>query len=216
MDIDAFIFDFDGTLYDFKSLPRRLILSHPLDCLKMKKEREVRHKLKGCDFGTEEKFWEEYASALSEKNGKAMLAWYKEKYLPAMVAVLKKHYRCRPNLNEFFAELKAHGKKIVVFSDYGMTKERMKAVGIDEKTLSLCDGIYSATDFGCLKPAVRPFREIAENIGVPCEKCLVIGDRADTDGEGAKSAGMKFLQIKTHKNDGLEFDQLEKVILAKN
>ncbi|MBP5451451.1 MAG: HAD-IA family hydrolase, partial [Treponema sp.] len=49
--------------------------------------------------------------------------------------------------------------------------------------------------FGISKPAKRAFNQIADTLGVPAENCLVVGDRLDTDGEGARNSGMKFVQV---------------------
>ena len=41
--------------------------------------------------------------------------------------------------------------------------------------------------------------EIAQNLKVNPQNILVVGDRDDTDGEGARLAGMNYIQIATHK-----------------
>ena len=41
---------------------------------------------------------------------------------------------------------------------------------------------------------------MAGNLGVAPKQCLVVGDRADTDGQGALHAGMSFVQFKAHEN----------------
>ena len=71
----------------------------------------------------------------------------------------------------------------------------MLAVGMDQELVSFFSRIYSTQEFGCLKPAKRAFDEIAKAMAVPPENCLVVGDRADTDGEGARNSGMQFIQI---------------------
>ena len=38
------------------------------------------------------------------------------------------------------------------------------------------------------------------DMGVEPSSILVVGDRNDTDGEGARKTGMKFVQVKTRKN----------------
>ncbi|MBQ8561689.1 MAG: hypothetical protein IJ441_08920, partial [Spirochaetaceae bacterium] len=66
-DIKAVIFDLDGTLYNFKWLPLRLMWSLPTDVLRIKADREVRKKLKGCDLATPEAYLAEYGRLMAEK-----------------------------------------------------------------------------------------------------------------------------------------------------
>ena len=95
--------------------------------------------------------------------------------------------------------LQKKGIKIAVFSDYPRVKQRIRALDFSDETISQISGIYSAEDFGSQKPATRPFLEIAQNLGVKPENCLVVGDRDDTDGDGARNTNMEFIQIETHK-----------------
>ena len=62
--------------------------------------------------------------------------------------------------------------------------------------------MVSSESFGALKPAPRPFLEIAAKLNISPENILVIGDRNDTDGLGAESAKMKFIQTESHKTKG--------------
>ena len=52
---------------------------------------------------------------------------------------------------------------------------------------------------GCLKPAPRGFLKIAADLNARPKDCLVVGDRDDTDGFGARLTQMQFVQIKTKK-----------------
>ena len=64
------------------------------------------------------------------------------------------------------------------------------------------DPISSCEFAGALKPAPRPFSEIAQYWNLPVDKILVIGDRDDTDGNAARNAGMRFIQISDRKKRG--------------
>ncbi|MCE9552280.1 MAG: HAD family hydrolase [Planctomycetes bacterium] len=46
-----------------------------------------------------------------------------------------------------------------------------------------------------LKPSPQGYLAAAEQLHVPPAECLVIGDRDDTDGAAARSAGMQFMKI---------------------
>lgn len=196
--IQAVIFDFDGTLYDFAHLPRNLILARPLDLFLMKAERVARREFKGRDLGAADVLLSEFTRRMSELSGKPsgqIREWYTRRYLQTMIRVLAKKYRARSGTAELFAQLHEKGIKIAVFSDYPCVRERMEAVGLGSEVQALCGAICSAQEKGALKPAPRPFLEIAAELGAEPRHCLVVGDRADTDGEGAHLSGMQFTQI---------------------
>ena len=199
----AVIFDFDGTLYDNTSLAKAMILSNPFRFFIMKAERDTRRIFKGRDFETPEKFKEEFFEATSAKancNPKNFSYWYEERYLRRMAKVLrKKQFAARPMIKEVFAALAERGIKIALYSDYNDIQARALACGISQEALDLCQGIYSSESFGCLKPAPRGFLKIAADLGTRPKDCLVVGDRDDTDGFGARLTQMKFVQIKTRR-----------------
>lgn len=200
--IKAIIFDLDNTLYDNKSLPFRLIISLPTDIFRIAADRKVRKSLKGMDFKTPEKYKEEYSKMMSHHANirpKDALNWYSNRYMGTMSFLLKKYYPVRPKVHEVISYLNKNKIKISIFSDYPRVKQRIKALDFSCEEVESIDGIYSAEDFGSQKPAVRPFLEIAKQMKENPKNILVVGDRDDTDGEGARLAGMPFIQIATHK-----------------
>lgn len=206
-DIKAIIFDLDGTLYNFKWLPFRLMWSLPTDILRIKADRTVRKSLKGCDFATPEAYLAEYAQRMAKKTdfkSQDALNWYTNRYMGTMCFLLKRYYSQRPQLAEVFARLHQQKIKIAVFSDYPRVHQRIRALDFSDETMTTISGIFSAQDFGSQKPAPRPFLEIAANLGVTPNQCLVVGDRDDTDGTGARATGMNFIQIETHKTKIIE------------
>mgnify|MGYP002852017988 CR=1 FL=1 len=199
--IKGVIFDFDGTLYDMTCMPVDLVLNDIKNCLIMKADRKVRHNLKGKDFGSLEKLMDVYCSQVSDVTGvskEKILEWYLNIYPKEMVSLLKKKYKAYEKAQEVFKTLSLSGIKFSVFSDYPMVRERMEAVGLKE-IVPLCHDFYYAGDFGSFKPAPRPFLEIAFSMGLSQNECLVVGDRDDTDGEGARLCGMSFIQIEKNK-----------------
>ena len=200
--IKAVIFDLDNTLYDNKSLPFRLIISLPTDFARIAADRKVRKDLKGMDFKTPEKYKEEYSKRMAHRTNikpKDALNWYSNRYMGTMSFLLKKYYPVRPKVHEVISFLNEQKIKISIFSDYPRVKQRIKALDFSHDEIKSIHGIYSAEDFGSQKPAVRPFLEIAQNLKVNPQNILVVGDRDDTDGEGARLAGMNYIQIATHK-----------------
>ena len=203
----AVIFDFDGTLYDNSTIIRDLILALPVDVLKMNAERKVRREMKGIFFGSQEAYIEQKFSKMSKtghfKNKEAAEKWYYEIFLAKMIFLLKKKYHARNGVQELFALLKKKNIKIAVFSDYPFVKERMEAINID---FSSVDFVHSSEELGGLKPAKESFMKIAQEFCLENEtqKILVVGDRNDTDGQGARNAKMDFVQIK-NKNENEVF-----------
>lgn len=190
---DAVIFDLDGTLYDKKHLPVHLAGAQFFHLGLLKAERKVRKTLSGVHFRSEEAFYNEFFTRVAVESGhgaEKVREWYFKKYLPSMAHVLKKkHYRLRPWVADLFILLKARGIKTVVYSDYGAVEEKLQALGFN---LSWAGMICSAPDFGGLKPDPAGFLQIARELGVPPGRVLVVGDRDDTDGEGARRSGMGF------------------------
>lgn len=200
----AVIFDFDGTLYDNKNIVRDLILKSPFDILKMNAERKVRHSMKGIFYGNSETYLAEKWNLICQnshfKSANQAKTWYYDSFLKKMTNILKKKYSARNQVQEIFKKLKSQNIKLAVFSDYPLVKERMEAINLQ---VSDIDVIESSENLGGLKPAKESFEIIAKKLGFTNKnqfnQILVVGDRNDTDGQGARNAGMDFIQIKTKK-----------------
>ena len=188
----AVIFDLDGTLYDKAGLARRLVWSQlrrgKLSLLK--REREVRKALRGYHFKSEEAFYKVFFKQFSHPE--QARRWYFEEYMPDMVAILRKHYRIASWVESQMLELRANGKKIAVFSDYGFVQKKLEAIGF---RLSWADYLFDAPSLGGLKPCKESFVKICREMGMKPSDCLMVGDRKDTDGKGARSVGMAFVQV---------------------
>ena len=189
----AIIFDLDGTLYDKSGLARRLVWSQMLRgrLSLLKREREVRNVLRGKHFRSEDAFYAAFFARFSRRE--LARRWYFEEYMPDMVAILRKHYRIAPWVERQLLGLRANGKKIVVFSDYGFVREKLEAIGF---RLSWADFIFDAPSLGGLKPCKKSFERICQEIKLQPSECLMVGDRDDTDGEGARSLGIPFTLVK--------------------
>ena len=196
------LFDFDKTLYVGRFFALRLVLANLPFAMRVKAERQVRHSLSGLDLGGGEALRAEFASRLAALIGVSAseaAVWYADAYLKSMPRLLAA-YPARPGAVEVIGELLDAGVRVAVLSDYPSTRERLAAIGIaDERLLCL-----SAEDFGALKPAPRPFVETARLAGVAPADTLVVGDRADNVGEGAKAAGMDCLLIKGKRATGAD------------
>jgi beta-phosphoglucomutase-like phosphatase (HAD superfamily) len=203
--IGGIIFDLDGTLYDAKRLPLRLIAAQPLDVFRIRSERQVRKRLAGRDCGTAEAYYGEFFaefSRIARRPPAFMRSWYFETYMPLMIRVLHDHYRPRPGTAELFESLRSGNNKLqkaipggrvpfAVYSDYPRTADRLRAIGLEPRP----GEYYGPEDFGAQKPAPRPFLSIAADLGCKPANVLVVGDKDETDGAGAAAAGMRYIGI---------------------
>ena len=200
-DFKAVIFDFDGTLYDNTDIAKAMLLGNPFRFFYMKAERDTRRMLKGRDFDTPQNFKNEFYNRASPKafcSSEDFAYWYEKRYLRRMARTLaKKQFRAHSKIYEVFKKLTNCGKKIALYSDYNDIQKRALSCGISQEALDLCQGFYSSETMGCLKPAPRGFLQIAADLGTRPKDCLVVGDRDDTDGFGARLTEMQFVQIKT-------------------
>ena len=110
-----------------------------------------------------------------------------------MVAILRKHYRIAPWVETMMLELRTNGKKVVVFSDYGFVQEKLAAIGF---RLEWADFLFDAPSLGGLKPCKEAFAKLCRELSLQPSECLMVGDRPDTDGAGARSVKMPFLHVK--------------------
>ena len=189
----AVIFDLDGTLYDKTGLARRLVWSQLQRgrLALLKREREVRKELRGKHFGSEEAFYDAFFARFARPE--LARHWYFEEYMLDMVAILRKHYRIAPWVENTLLELRAHGQKVAVFSDYGCVQKKLEAIGF---RLSWADYLFEAPAVGGLKPCKKSFVKICKEMQMQPTDCLMVGDRTDTDGKGARCVGMAFELVK--------------------
>jgi FMN phosphatase YigB (HAD superfamily) len=195
----AFIFDLDGTLFDSRGLAGRLVFARPGDAFVILAERRTRKILSGCDYGSAEAYYGEFFSRMSRMirgSPEKLRLWYFDRYMPRMYGVLKDHYRLRPGTAGLFEYLTRASVPFAVYSDYPWGRERLSALGLET---AYGGKLYGPEHFGAQKPAVRPFLTIAQDLNTPPDRTLVIGDREDTDGAGATSAGMGYIGIRNHK-----------------
>ena len=189
------VFDLDGTLYNKNGMVMRMLFSALLEWRMMFVERRTRKKLRGVWMGDKDSFYDMYFREMS--NGRLFSAeyarwWYNTRYMPLMVRVIKKYYQPVEWLEPFVSQCKTLGVRIVVLSDYGHTKEKIQALGLDD---TMFDWVVSAPELGGLKPACQLLEKVAAKMGILPNQCLVIGDREDTDGELAKSVNTPFYLV---------------------
>lgn len=190
------IFDLDGTLYSKKGFIRRMMCGAILEWRMMFLERKTRRNLKGVWCGDKEAFYELFFQTMT--NGRLVSDkyaqwWYNTRYMPLMVKVIENSYEPAKWVLPFIKQCKDLGIRLVVLSDYGYTKEKLQALGLE---CSLFDWVISAPELGGLKPAPQLMARVAAYMRVQQDQCFVIGDREDTDGELAKLVNAPFFLVK--------------------
>ncbi len=191
--VKAIIFDVDGTLYT-GGLAKYLIFGDIWRCMWALRERQTRKAMKSRDYVTAEDYYDAFFQTLSLKTGKdidTLKDWYFNRYMPLMVEQIGKHCKVRPHINEVLAALKKKGIRLLVYSDYTRSKEKIESLGIDS---SVFEKFYCAEELGALKPQARPFAQICDMNGLEYDSTLMVGDKVESDG-GALDAGLMFICI---------------------
>jgi FMN phosphatase YigB (HAD superfamily) len=190
------LFDLDGTLYEapwFMKLKVTALLLGDLSVLRH--VNPAREWVRGRRFEDGDALTEAFHGELGRRAGldpAAARTWYEERFIASFLRVLADDVRARPGLAALIRELRDRGLKTAVLSDYGRVAERIEALRLP---VTLFDDLSSAEDAGALKPSARGFLMSARNLALEPEQVLVVGDRDDMDGQGARAAGMAFLHV---------------------
>lgn len=195
MKYKAVIFDLDGTLYDNTRLPRYVVLHSLFHLDLLAAERITRHHLSGRFYGARTSTYDEFFRRISIATGRSLekvQKWYWQKYMPLQVKMLRRHFHAKKWVVPLLERLRASGVKLACYSEYSFVKEKLRALDIDP---GLFDVLVDAPAAGGCKPCRKSIEKVAEMLGEnPCD-ILMVGDREDTDGAGADSAGMDFVLV---------------------
>lgn len=192
---DLVVLDLDGTLYDKRCLSLRMLLHAPCDFRRMLIERQTRASMKGMYMGSEQAFCEAFFQRMADAlhcSADSIQQWYEQRYLPLMVRLIGRYQPVGKWVMPFVKQCRERGILLVVLSDYGHAADKLQALGLSP---ALFDCVLSAPSLGGLKPAPELLLSVAEKMGVTVERCLVIGDRADTDYAMARTTGAQFHHI---------------------
>jgi putative hydrolase of the HAD superfamily len=194
--IKGIIFDLDGTLYQMHWYMRPLLTCKLFPhSLRLPRFLKIRNKFSGIEMISRENLMKSVCDelALIEKSTSSdMHSWIMNHFYPSFISIMSHFRNSRPDLNQILQTLKNNGYKMAVLSDYEKVDERLKRLEISS---TVFDVLKSSELSGALKPASRPFLEIAANWNLPPESILVIGDRDDTDGRAARDANMPFVKV---------------------
>ena len=192
--IEAIIFDLDGTLYSLRFVKLRMA-RRLLGSLKLLRN------LSGARKALRNERYEGHArlraalyqklSELTEVSLSRAETWYENEFYPAFIDTLRTA-RPRKGLVEFLEQARRIGTRTAVVSDYGQIDNRLQSLGVPPE---LFDELLSSEDLGCLKPLPDPLALLAQKWQIPPAKICVVGDRLDLDGQFAQNAGAQFLGI---------------------
>lgn len=104
------------------------------------------------------------------------------------------HQFTRHDLVSEIGDFKRGGGRLAVVSDYPATTKLAALRGLPSVDVIVANGEPGGP--GRLKPYPDGYLEAARRLDVPPERCLVIGDRDDADGEAARRAGMGFRLVR--------------------
>ena len=207
--LKAVIFDLDGTLYNKNAIKTNMLFRNISHLLMLFSLLDIRNKISGVDFYTKDKFQAHLFNEMEKRTHKkatSIQSWYFHEFYPGFVNLLRKKYQTSEDITNILQVLRKQSVRTAVLSDYLFARERIEAISLDS---ALFDIIASNEEYGVLKPSKRPLVDIAFRLGVRQEQVMVIGDREDTDGRGARMANMHFCNIKKNRRQCLSWRYLD-------
>ncbi len=209
---DLIIFDLDGTLYDQVKL-KNLLLRKLLFRLLTFRTSLLDYRIVAC-FRNQREKKKGYASArlLEEQyewcaGGLKLPANRIRKCIETYMYNFPLSFLNRmkyEGIDKFFTMLRKKQSKIIVYSDYPV-EEKLKVLGLS------ADAVYCSTQpsINQFKPSLKALRLICSEMRCDPKRALFIGDREDTDGEGARLAGIPFILVDRKKaNKGIFYSNL--------
>ncbi|MGE0685324.1 MAG: HAD family hydrolase [Dehalococcoidia bacterium] len=104
------------------------------------------------------------------------------------------HFELRPGIDDVLKTLRARGLKLGLVANQPLrVLDLLQQHGVGDYFTS--NGISALHGFR--KPDVRLFLRTCEELGVPPESCIMVGDRIDNDIAPAKLLGMRTVLIRT-------------------
>lgn len=192
--LKAIIFDLDGTLYESRHFPLRLILADPLHIGMLAAERKCRKRLSDRHFDKASDYYDALFTAMgkgSPARVERCRKWFYGTYMPLQVKIIHEKFGPRPQLKEFIGRLRGQGYKVAVLSDYCFTTEKLEAIGLSPADF---DAVWESPALGGLKPREEVFLNACKTLGTAPVETLMIGDKTSKDG-GALRAGLQFIHL---------------------
>ena len=198
LNIEAVAFDIDGTLYpewEFYILVFPFVLTHfsLMDAFRKVRSDIREYQVQHPD-EKQEDFFEFQAKLLSLRLRKDKDTLKQELKFSIYDGWKSLFSKIKPHKYalEVVKKLKERNFKIALLSDF-LTEQKGDVWGI----LPYCDIAISSENVGALKPSRFPFMALSEELNIPCEKILYVGNNIKYDAKGAKSVGMKTALIRS-------------------
>ena len=189
--ITAVAFDLDGTLYPEYRLNLRLIpfaFRHgPLLAAFGMAREMIRREQKRAQ--TDRPDFYDYQARLTAGILKAQPDRIREKIDRLIYTDWARHFskiKLFPHVTEFLDGLRAAKIKTGLLSDF-LPHAKLEKLGLS----GYWDTVLCSESIGALKPARRPFDELARALDCPPEQILYVGNSRRYDAQGAMRAGMK-------------------------
>lgn len=204
-------FDVDGTLYRPGPVRRAMAVALLLACgprpwrwrdvtalrvFRRCRERHAGARGPGLDAAQYEWAARELGRPAGEVRA-VVLEWMHRRPLPHVARAR------RAGVREFFEALETRGIPVAVYSDFP-ARGKLEALGLEAAQV-LCS---TDADVDRMKPDPAGLLLAAERAGVPPGDWLYVGDRPELDGECARRAGMRYLDIGAMEARGLGFAAL--------
>lgn len=102
------------------------------------------------------------------------------------------YWRLFPDVEQTLTGLRSRGYRLVVLSNWDhRLNQTLKELGLDR----FFEKIYISTSIGFAKPDPGAFRHVTEDLGIPAEAILHVGDTLEEDILGARRAGVRAVCI---------------------
>ena len=108
----------------------------------------------------------------------------------------------RPGAVALLEGWRAPGRRVAIVSDLTLEVQlwKLEAWGL----LDHIDALVTSEEVPSNKPATEAFALAMQRLGGAApESCVMVGDRDDRDGAGARALGIPYLQVRTTKTPGL-------------
>ncbi|MBN2340142.1 MAG: HAD-IA family hydrolase [Deltaproteobacteria bacterium] len=204
-DIQGIIFDLDGTLYSMRFMKMKMTFLLMGTIGFLRNLFAARAFVRRNAYENQDQLLRAMYDELASKTGKTAVQaeqWFQGAFRAAFIRLLARGTSARSGLVSLLNCLNQKNIKLAVISDFDWVSSRLEALQIPTQ---LFDTLRCSEEFGVLKPAPKPFLEVAAQWNLSPNQVLVVGDRADRDGECAKNAGMSFLGITDKREKRADF-----------
>ncbi len=191
--VRAVTFDLDGTLYDAAAARLPMLWACFPRWRTLRVGRAVREELRGRTFPNGAALRDEEARVAGERLGvdAAMARHRLDTVFDADLTRALGRLGACVGARDGLAALAGRGLRLGVVSDRRVD-DKLAALGLADLPWA---ARVSADDVGLLKPAPALFLRACEALGVAPSDAVHVGDRDDTDGAGARAAGMRALLV---------------------